>query len=161
MSLSEDGLDRHGSVSFQTVIDEQVGRFSSPAAHGLITFADGFAGLRIRVLNTVVRSEFFHSLFVGPACAQERPDNREARRERLRDFDLFVQRRHPIPRIKDVGDTVAAQDVEVRGIEVIVIANFDRVSPGSGQSSEESIEVGEKILRAAGSSFLKMCRIQR
>src|SRR4051794_17744090 len=107
------GVSRHWSISFQPIVNKEISRLFSLAKTGDY-FPKCLARLRVLVLHAPVRREHLDRRFIRPSRPQQAADDGEIRSKRLGDFDLFIERRHACPGVKDVRYTSRSKQLEIR-----------------------------------------------
>ncbi|MFM1945093.1 MAG: hypothetical protein RI897_4075 [Verrucomicrobiota bacterium] len=140
------GGDGIGGIAFEAVIDEDEGfavwggsAMLDELGAGLAGFGEGFAGLVIG-LEGLDGLGVFASGFEEEACGDEVGVG-----DGVRELELFVDGRHGVPGVVDVGDVVFLEAGEVVGDEPVAVTDFDTVGPVGRELGEEGIEIGEEI----------------
>jgi len=135
------------SISFQPIVHIDVSLSARLVAFPFeYQGSTCLAGLFIHFLDLVIRLECLDRLLIFSAGLEEETGCNQfwigaAARQR----HLLAHRRHRIPGIKYMSDTMAAQTIEIFIAQPILVPHLDRVGPGLRQLAEKRIEVSHEI----------------
>jgi hypothetical protein len=138
-----------GGIAFEAVVDEGVaGAGGGSGLAAMDEMLEGGPGFFVGFFGFGVGLEIFDGLLVGAAGAEEEAGGEEVGGEGAGHLHLLFDGGHFGPAVKDVGDVVRAENVEVFGAEEIGVADFDGVLPVGRKLAEEGVERGEEVSQA-------------
>ena len=79
-------------------------------------------------------------LLVRSSWREKKPRNDEVRGHAIRQGELLDHRRHPRPRIEDMGNAMLVQNVEILRLEEVLVLDLDPVLPPRRQLIQKGVE---------------------